>query len=429
MSVMRHARLRIAAAVAASLIPSVYAQSLTLKDAQPLPAESGSVIKFNRGESDGPPQPLQSVDLNSMLQVQTPHLDVYADLSSISRGKFPGQIHYQFYIRSGQQLYPMEVTATPIGNFPPQNVNVPFTASMGDAHDEAGNVTLPVFGLYSDQYLTYTPCSADRQNVSLTGETVICLNVASLLSDMDAQVFAIEAKGTNPYWQSVTVQTPSQAALPATVSPVTKGQKTGPPQRIEIHVRPKFYNALTASMAHLKAEPGGASADDQITVDIHYNASISQIPMDLQFSVPIHFYPGLPQLCLFAMVGGLIGAFLRSIPGTSRKSLWKRVKPLLALAAWCILFELLGLWIWTQGTPRTNVVILGFDCNPSQLLPALLMGVVIGLTGLRKLDAAFRRLASSRAGSDDAEPAENPAEKPGTGRHLESDAGKAGEGE
>ena len=425
---MRHARSRLAAAVAASLIPSLYAQSLTLKDAQPLPAESGSVIKFNRGESNGPPQPLQSVDLNSMLQFQTEHLDVYVDLSSLSRGKYPGQIHYQFYIRSGQQLYPMDVTATPIGNFLPQKVNVPFTASMGDATNEAGNLTLPVFGLYSDQYLTYTPCSADRQNVSLTGETVICLNVASLLSDIDSQVFAIEAKGTNPVWQSVTVQTPNPTSLPATVLPATRGQKAGAPQRIEIHVRPKFYNALTASLAHLNAGPGGAQADDQITGDIRYNASISQIPMDLQFSVSIQFHPGLPQLCLFAMVGGLIGAFLRSIPGTSRMSLWKRVKPLLALAAWCILFELLGLWIWTQGTPHTNVVILGFDCNPSQLLPAFLMGVVIGLAGLRKLDAAFLKLASSRAGLGDAKTAEKPADNPVAGRHVKSETGRTGEG-
>lgn len=390
---MKNAGVRIAAAIAVSLIPSLCAQNLTLKDAHPLPADSGSVVKFNRGESDGSPQSLHAVDLNNMFHIQTDHLDLYVDLSLSSRGKSPAQIHYQFYIRKADQLYPFDITATPSGSFPPQRVNVPFTVSMGEWHDEAGNVTLPVFSLYSDQYLTYTPC-ADRQNVSLTGETVICLTFDSLLKDMNASVFAIDAKGTNPYWQSVQVTRPT---LPATASPSTRAQKTGPPQRIEIHVRPKFYEALMASLAHLNADSGGALVDDQITGDIRYNEPVSQIPMDLEFSVPIRFYPGLPQMCLFAMVGGVIGAFLRSIPGTPRISLWKRVKLLLALAAWCVLFELLGLWVWMQGTPRTNVVILGFDCNPSQLLPAFLMGVILGLTGLRKLDALFLRFASTHA--------------------------------
>jgi hypothetical protein len=259
----------------------------------------------------------------------------------------------------------------------------------------------------------------------LSGETVICLNVSSQLGDLEAQVFAVDANGTNPYWQSVSAPVPNSGTQPLNLPPAPNGQKIGPPQQIQIHVVPKFWNALTASLVHLNSGSSGIPPDDQITGNIHYNASIGQVSMSLPFSVPVQFYPGLPQLCLFALTGGLMGAFLRSIPGTSRMSLWKRVKPLLALAAWCILFELLGLWIWTQGSPRTNVVILGFDCNPSQLLPAFLMGVLIGLTGLRKLDAAFLKLASTRTESQDDQPAIKPKSrrqvKPSDARTEEGD--------
>jgi hypothetical protein len=307
--------------------------------------------------------------------------------------KYHDQVRYQFFLSDGKAVVPLRVTATPTGRFFPQRLPVSFEASLGTMQREPGVIkALPVFGVYSDDYLAYAPCNGGTQNIGLAGETVICLSITSLLSDLETEIDAIDAKSGNPYWQSVAASIPGSGSGTLLIPPASRTRKAE--QHIELHMRPKFFSALGASLAHLNSNSSETQADDQITCQIHYSATVSKVPMQLEFSVPVQFYPGLPQLCLAAMLGGIIGVLLRSAGRDSGVSFRKQFKPLAFITVWSVLFELLGLLLWTQNARRTNVVILGLDCNPSQLVPALLMGVIVGLAGLRKVEALFQKLAA-----------------------------------
>jgi len=338
---------------------------------------SGASINFDPAEIDPNETPSDSA-LNGMLEAVTPNgLHLFADLDSIAMDKYQTHIRYEFVLSDGSRKVGLRVNATPNGKFLPLRQTIPFEAALGALKD-AATISLPVFGLYSDAYLQCVTCTAPQQ-VSVSGESVITLQFKNLLpdegTDIDPHVDDLKP-GKAQEWQAVTYALLGTPGAAITLTP------NNTLSAIELHIRPNFWKAVGATFAPF----ADTTSDDAITGTVHYYAHAGKIPQDLALSIPIQFWPGLPELCLLAMLGALAGWGLRCLARNARPLSHDELVGLVAVLIWSVFCEFFGLLLWQ--TP-TRLKIAGFEFNPSRLLPALLMGFAVGLSGFKKTTAIF----------------------------------------
>ena len=348
--------------------------SLLIREARPQPADSGSSIVFDPAEPDPAASRPATADLEKLVHARAGNLTVYIDPAA-ETDKWHTRVIYQAFVSDGSTVAPLRLTATPHGKFPPQRLSLDFVASLGAAKDQSGSIELPVFALKTPQYLQVAPCSNQPQSVALTGVSTVCVQLTNLLDNLDIVYEGAPEIQPNPqFWEEVT----------------PKLSET----RLELRVRPRFGAAVSASLLQ------NFSSNSQISGVIHYRATHTPVALapSIPFSVPVEFFPGLAQLCLAAMAGAFLGAFLRStahdIPLLKGRH-WRSSVAVMVLA---VVFEVVGL------KTQSGLAIGGATFTVSSLVPACLLGMVVGAAGLKKAMEKFDK-AAGIAGEPEGQPA------------------------
>ena len=101
---------------------------------------------------------------------------------------------------------------------------------------------------------------------------------------------------------------------------------------------------------------------------------VSTVPVD----VPLRFQPGILALVLWLAAGVVLGSLVPLAVG-GRQSLgrWPRAAAAALVAG--VIFELFGI-LAVQN--NSKVMLFGFDLDPWQSLPVLVLGALMGLLGL-----------------------------------------------
>lgn len=362
--------------VEAAIEPTVV---LMLQQAEPKPEGSGSLIKFDAGVPVTGARIPSLSELNKLVSATTGDLELFIDPKGVI-DKYQTKITYTVFVNYRKRLLPFNVTAHTYGTFAPQRLPVNFSASLDGKKEESGTIDFPVFALNSSNYLSYAPCSDEHLTVALSGETDICLELKSPLALQDLQIGG---------------QVPIESRHPEYYSgDIRAREASSDPSKIELHLRPRFWSVLGASLADvansLPTSNGGTQSsadDDLITGMVLYQATFSPIVMYLRMSVPIRFYPGLPRLFLFCVAGVIVGAFLHSVARDRKLLTPKRWRTLVALVVLGVVIEAAGIVLFDQ--TQTSVKVAGVDLDPSRLLPAFLLGVAVGVAGLKKVMVRF----------------------------------------
>ncbi|MGI9102221.1 MAG: hypothetical protein ACR2IF_07225 [Terriglobales bacterium] len=351
-------------------------------------------VHFRAGTCDVQSAPI-ALDPQQTTEEQTGTYDVSVDLRRTTLASY-GYFVYGFYVRRRGELSAshtclFRVQATPSGTFLDKLADVSFHVGVG-THVEDGTLSIPVHNTSFLKPILQAQPSVSLIRVPLTGESPITLSIANLLPDLPVVVNGVVANPENPgFWQG----TP-QAVLhfprpgPATLQP---GQKLD--AGIRLTLTPDRWHALGASIFPL--------APDKPHETIHLTADFNTpggIPGALEVAVPVRFTPSFWSLLVAVVIGGLVGSGLASLAsllpshktaadgagepanntGAAPLEWWIAI--IIAILAGVVAEGLAIALVYANSQVR----LFGFELDPYQLLPAALIGALVGLIGFRNAD-------------------------------------------
>jgi hypothetical protein len=336
-------------------------------------------VHFKPGACDV--QPAASLqNLQQMAQEGTPTYSLFVDNNKTSL--FYGSFVYEFYVVRKSALPPAQmcvfrVLANPSGIFVDQVAEIGFHLTEGAKPTENATITIPLHNTSYKQPILQAQPPTPFARVSLGGKYPVAVKVSNLLNGLQVAINGVAATPDNPgYWQ-----VPPQAALnfsqPGTTA-LQPGQTldTG----IEVTLVPNRWHALGASIFPL--------APDKAQETVHLSIAFSTpggIPGTLEVPMPLRFRPSFWNLAfavfIGAFIGGGLGLLLPNKKDAGAALEWYKAMPIaLGLG---IVAEAIGM-ILINGNSEFRF--LGFELDPYQLLPASLIGVLVGLVGFRSAD-------------------------------------------
>lgn len=300
--------------------------------------------------------------------------DLYVDLTSVQDNYY--YYTYDFYIRRSSaqpnQTEYFHVQAVPHGDFAPTKQKVQFRV-VDQNGDHGGSAELPIFSFFSES--SPLDCTFEQSilSVDLSGGTDVSLKCTNALKDLPIVLDSAKVEYKDKkYWQgegqNLEVNGPNE--------PLQPGESTHFPH---VTLRPKLWQVLTSSIIpRQKPDPSHA-------VDIVYSYRVP--PAERSFvlpavDIPVRFFPGIWSLLLAVACGSQIGSaivMLLSSDSAHKGKKWKAFVVAFLLSASA---EIIGLILVNQGS---KFVLLGLDLDPRQLLPAVFIGVLVGLYGFRNV--------------------------------------------
>jgi hypothetical protein len=146
-----------------------------------------------------------------------------------------------------------------------------------------------------------------------------------------------------------------------------------------IKISPHFWPALNAALLPI----GSSSEHDTLKVSFRYYADFGGQERDGQGKIRLRIAMPFLLLLAFAAIGSFVGAlaafFLPSDPsGQTKKKVSIGVAVLLALIG-----ESIGVLV---SITNSKIVLFGIDLDARQVLPAFVLGALVGLYGYRSAD-------------------------------------------
>ncbi len=315
---------------------------------------------------------------------------VCADLSRIRDISFRAFSYTLYAGRSGDGEW-RDVTkwtfcALPIGSFIDQESDVSFEVG-DDAGSEQGTIRLPLHSSSSDALLVHdlgrvpAPLWVGRPGMIKIG----LRSLTDLHVVVTDDIFV--SAGDQSLWQGeprARLVKPVEGTM--TIKPGEKSHEL-----LSLELTPSRLKALRAALRPHK-EDGGAETDDLlagerlpevrgvhewITLYVSHRAETGS-ERDLEIRVPIRFRPSPLYLILAVLVGALVGRLIALLQRPTSAAVWARS---LALAV------LLSGVAWLAGLVLvefdSSLRLLGMELDPYQIVPAALVGVVIGWAGLK----------------------------------------------
>lgn len=294
---------------------------------------------------------------------------------------YPDDIQQARYGYFKYQLYARDTTAgptgpitmftfqgTPVGTFEDQIAIVEFDITAAGDVKESGKIRLPIFGSVASDALASTTSSAPVP-VFLASEKVIPVPVRNSSKSMPVEVRNVRISPEDPgLWKK-------PAAVPFKPFVLDPGAAVG--ENVQIRLIPRTTSAIASAMV-----PGGSSKkDDTIKVSIEY-ATKGRSARELSMAIPVRFVPWPPLLFLATIVGACVGTL---VPPAARKRQWQDFWK--ALGSGTIVAVIVEAFAMLLVANNSQFKLLGFDLDPFQLLPAALIGVLVGLAGFRSLEA------------------------------------------
>jgi len=249
-----------------------------------------------------------------------------------------------------------EVRADPIGKFPDVLANVGFRLRVGKS-ESAGFIRLPIHSAVFDADLVRKNVDLEPLQVKVSdphGPEIVLQNV---LENLDIHITKVEVKsGCHDCWDEVIA------------SPVDILARPSAKVNLLLNTRPKPLGALLSTAFLLKKE----TPQDVLFVTLGYNVDQGGMPKEKQINVPIRFTPSIWQLAMAVIVGGIVGAILKCLLNNDAgKITWKLLGQAVLLA---LVAESLAVM---AASFDSKVIILNFDMDPRQAVPALTLAFVI----------------------------------------------------
>ena len=394
------------------VIPSVASQ-LVLVPAKP----EGGEFRFSLGATESVAQtPTQGS--KSVLSAQTAHYTLLLDWNEIENEDY-GYFRYPFYVRRSQERASTECDAAsecrrylmkgiPVGSFQDQQIEVPFTIGPG----EEGSIFMPVFSFSSSSFLS-GPTWAKSENVYLSSGGEIHISLTNK-SNLPVSVSFRQPILRGDYWQDAKLLLVSDKSQTIQIAP--GATLKGP---ITLKLVPRPFKAFLSSMFSFARRSiddcGGAPSvsskqwmDDCATVEADYQVRGGP-PRTLAVLVPVRFEPWPPLLFVAVILGAGIGLSINALAKRQQvRSTFRKDFAFIVLIG--VLAEALSMVLVSL---KSEFRILGLDLDPFQLLPALLIGALIGLLGFegcKSLATWFSGLMKPPSGQPLAPPAPRAAD-------------------
>jgi hypothetical protein len=327
------------------------------------------------------PRPLASLPIDrdgrNVQTAQTPHFMVYADLDSIEYADRGSYFRYQLYVepRPGTAggLEQLTVKGSPVGSFLPQMADIDFTLGSGAA-SEPGTITLPVFSLDEPKYLSLEDWGEPAPlEVELPGGRQVPLHLKNLLH-LPVRVVDIRQPSRRDVWRELALRpADAQSFKPFQISPVSKAD-----DRLVLDLHPGLGATLEALFSRARNKPH-ETVQASLTCATPWDGLPQQ---DLAITLPVRFVPWPPLLFLSVLIGTLLGSSLPVLLGRRQLSNWPRAFLLSLLVAFVA--EVIAM-VLVQFDSQFRL--LGLELDPFQLLPAALIGILMGLLGFKSLEA------------------------------------------
>ncbi len=353
------------------------AQSLSPTQLQVDDADlSDGRVHFKPSSCDVEPAPSPE-NLQQMSQATgTSRYSLFVDINKTSF--FYGSFVYPFYVARASaspqlQMCVFRVQATPSGVFVDQMADVTVHIKGDAGQIEDGSVTIPLHNSsYREPILRAEPPSPFA-SVSLSGQYPVPVKISNLLHDLPVTLNAIRLAEDNP---------PEWQVLPQGKFNLSQQGQLQPGQTldagVEVTLVPNRWHALGASIFPIAPN----KAQETVHLSIDFNTP-GGIPGTLEVPLPLRFKPSFWNLALAVFIGALVGSGVGLLfPADKDRLKWYKAMPIAIGLG--IIAEVVGM-ILVNGDSEFRL--LGFELDPYQLLPASLVGVLVGLAGFRSADA------------------------------------------
>jgi hypothetical protein len=260
--------------------------------------------------------------------------------------------------------------AIPSGSFPDQYAQITMTITDGDRSD-SDTIALPVGSAPGLQpKVVDVDLHKPLQSVLLSGAS-------------EFEVTLTNSGGMPVLIDSVDVA-PEQADLWAE-RPVASGMTQPlllPPQghaALKVLVKPRTTKAIGVSWPPTDA----AQRHTTFGFDVHYeNPLFQNRSSQLSLSVPVRFQPNVLALAAALSLGVLLGSLV--LLSRKKVSVWKPwLRALTTAFLVAVIFELVAMFLVAKDS---KFVLFGFNLDPWQSLPVILLGTGVGLLGVKSAE-------------------------------------------
>lgn len=266
--------------------------------------------------------------------------------------------------------YSYDVVASPNGSFADVQKEVSFT--IGQEGRATVSIKLPLHSANYDGALQWIKDDATADiGVSASHGPVITLQDSLEGLDIHITKVAVVNERCPECWQEAQQQ-------PATV--INPGGKA----YLVLNIRPKPLSALWSTASTLK--PG--ATQDLLSVVVDYNVDGGGGVKHLPIALPIRFTPSFWHLAIMVVAGALLGIGLAAVLArlkqrtkaagaadtTQAKSPWPTVGHVLMTIFLTVVA--VGLLV-LLASRDSKLVILGFDLDPRQMIPAFVVSALI----------------------------------------------------
>jgi hypothetical protein len=311
--------------------------------------------------------------------------NVYVDFRKTQPTEPPTDIDYHIYTQPtlsvGTDVFTeYVVVGSPHGDFTDQWSSVKFQLKENGLH--TGTIELPLHSPSGSDFITVdAPPGALKIRIAGTDHKVP-FKATNTLKNFGAIITSAELTtddDDNWVWPdkirhsySASFDGITNGSLPA----LRSGPVTG---FFEVH--PNYWQSLMSSTHTVKAD----DPSDIVTLTIRYNAELGgSSHATPPIKVKIHFQPPWWALLLSSFFGAIVGSLLTlAFPSTWKGSTWIRTLGSAALLA--LVAQVLGMLLFMSD--NSNIQIAGFSLNPTEMLPSLGLGILVGLLGLKTFDA------------------------------------------
>ena len=312
---------------------------------------------------------------------------LYVAFSKTAPTSPPNDINYYLYsqpiaARDKEVFTEYVVVGTPRGGFSDQWSLVKFHLNENGLHH--GSMELPIPSASNEPLIAIEP-DKRVEAIYLSSPTHrIPFAIKSLRNNFEVDVNSADLTTNNEdYWK----WSGSDKRYPVEFDRLTPGPPfvlSNSPLTASVKVEPNVWNALMASAHSLKVD----QPTDVLLLTIRHNSSPGGIPRAYPLAINIRFRPPWWSLLLAAGIGSVLGSGLTLFfPAT-----WQGTSAVRTIASAVLLAavaEILGILMFMSDD--SNLVIAGLKLNPTEVLPALGLGILVGLLGLKVLDALRSR--------------------------------------
>jgi hypothetical protein len=259
--------------------------------------------------------------------------------------------------------------ALPSGSFDDQYAEVMLTVTAGALAGDT-RIALPVAsapGLEPKPLVEILRARASPESLSLGGFTQVRLTVKNVTKGVPVLITSavVIRPDTPDLWNGIAASFNGTAPIPLAADAS---------ETLTVNLQPQTWRAIEASLVPTEADKPHTT----LHVDVPYaNPVFGNRPSSAELIVPLRFRPSILSLLTSLLAGVALGSLiplLASKRGTVRA--WGRATGTALVVA--IILELVGIFLVAN---NSKFVLFGFNLDPWQTLPVVLLGIANGLLG------------------------------------------------